>query len=442
MPSASSSSNIKPITTNRNTNAFASGNNNNTTRVAASTLLKKSGSSIYHREDSLWTRVVPKISKPSKSSTMSAASSDSGGNNNANAKKQSQDSRDSHLAKLMDMFPNKSAEDITAVLVASGWDLLVAEEHLIEGMAGEGGDDLEPAPKKRKLVKITKRRESKEFDKEEDEVKKGASSASASGRSSKLVRKGSAKKMSRREDDSDEYGGSDDDGGYSDSGSEGRYEERDNTLLLEFFNNVSIKELMDTLVCAEDQDLFIVDQRPFSDADDLRTKLQSQKRKKLGNLITRYEEIMEGYQQVDGIIRQCEEVGDKIMKVVKTWSSSATTTTTSPSNSKPTTPNVFTTANASPVGSKVASPSSATAGVIDIDAASDEVETGQLSFTQFDPSAVSQVSKFFGKDYEMCITKQPAIMSEDVQLKGYQLLGVSWLNLLYRKKCGAILADE
>lgn len=40
------------------------------------------------------------------------------------------------------------------------------------------------------------------------------------------------------------------------------------------------------------------------------------------------------------------------------------------------------------------------------------------------------------------MTKAPALLANGVQLKDYQLLGVSWLNLLKRKGLSCILADE
>lgn len=40
------------------------------------------------------------------------------------------------------------------------------------------------------------------------------------------------------------------------------------------------------------------------------------------------------------------------------------------------------------------------------------------------------------------ILKQPALLSPNVQLKEYQMVGINWLNLLYRKAHNAILADE
>lgn len=43
---------------------------------------------------------------------------------------------------------------------------------------------------------------------------------------------------------------------------------------------------------------------------------------------------------------------------------------------------------------------------------------------------------------ELPITKKPALMSEEIQLKSYQLVGLNWMNLLHSKGYSGILADD
>lgn len=38
--------------------------------------------------------------------------------------------------------------------------------------------------------------------------------------------------------------------------------------------------------------------------------------------------------------------------------------------------------------------------------------------------------------------EQPKTLKEGIKLKSYQMLGVNWINLLYKKKISCILADE
>jgi SWI/SNF-related matrix-associated actin-dependent regulator 1 of chromatin subfamily A len=40
------------------------------------------------------------------------------------------------------------------------------------------------------------------------------------------------------------------------------------------------------------------------------------------------------------------------------------------------------------------------------------------------------------------ISSQPSTIAEGIMLKDYQLLGINWLFLLYKKKHSCILADE
>lgn len=44
--------------------------------------------------------------------------------------------------------------------------------------------------------------------------------------------------------------------------------------------------------------------------------------------------------------------------------------------------------------------------------------------------------------FEDYLYEQPKMLSKDLKLKAYQMLGVNWLNLLYRKGISCILADE
>ncbi|KAF6761207.1 P-loop containing nucleoside triphosphate hydrolase protein [Ephemerocybe angulata] len=64
----------------------------------------------------------------------------------------------------------------------------------------------------------------------------------------------------------------------------------------------------------------------------------------------------------------------------------------------------------------------------------EEVEDGALS--------LHSLAKRKDKKNKGFLTKQPLLLADKVVLKDYQLLGVNWLNLLYRRKLSCILADE
>lgn len=112
--------------------------------------------------------------------------------------------------------------------------------------------------------------------------------------------------------------------------------------------------------------------------------------------------IFKGYGEVDSILEDCERIGATLRVAIAAW-----TTPSSPGKGK--------------------------AKEIDLPP-SDEVEDGALSLRSIAP-----LKEHKPKDY---ISTQPSLLSDTVQLKEYQLLGVNWLNLLYRSNLSCILADE
>lgn len=98
--------------------------------------------------------------------------------------------------------------------------------------------------------------------------------------------------------------------------------------------------------------------------------------------------IFRGYGAVDSVLEECESIGAELRKTIDTWTDS------SPSN----------------------------------------VDDGALSLT-----TIEEKKEFKPKGYML---HQPSLMAEGIQLKDYQLVGVNWLHLLYRKGYSCILADE
>jgi SWI/SNF-related matrix-associated actin-dependent regulator 1 of chromatin subfamily A len=162
--------------------------------------------------------------------------------------------------------------------------------------------------------------------------------------------------------------------------------------------------------CSPEQANAIIRLRPFASADDLNIKL-GQGRKKMGptgispRMFEDCQAIFEGYGEVDSILEDCEQIGADLRAAIATW----TTTPAEAGKGK---------AKEEEVLSSLA----------------DGVEDGALSFVSFSPSRNQKP-----KDY---LLTQPTLLSETVQLKDYQLLGVNWLHLLYRSNLSCILADE
>lgn len=142
--------------------------------------------------------------------------------------------------------------------------------------------------------------------------------------------------------------------------------------------------------------------------DDLNAKL-GQGKKKAGpagispRLFEECIEIFRGYGAVDSILEECESIGAHLRASIASWST-------------PT-------------------PSDKGKGKIDpLTALSDDVQDGSISLR-----TITNIKQQKSQDH---LTKQPSYLSTDVKLKEYQLLGVNWLNLLYRNNLSCILADE
>jgi SWI/SNF-related matrix-associated actin-dependent regulator 1 of chromatin subfamily A len=135
--------------------------------------------------------------------------------------------------------------------------------------------------------------------------------------------------------------------------------------------------------------------RPFESVDDLNTKLQ-QGKKKAGpagissRMFSECVNVFSGYGAVDDVLADCERIGAQLRKIIVSWTSST----------------------------------------------SDDRDENDGAISLI---AISAPTNNASKD---CLVKQPSLLSQNIQLKDYQLSGVSWLRLLYRKQLSCILADE
>lgn len=174
----------------------------------------------------------------------------------------------------------------------------------------------------------------------------------------------------------------------------------------EYFNQANADAIQELTGCTPEQAQKIIELRPYSSIADLNTKL-NQGKKKAGpsgispRMFEDCQEILQGYDTVDGILEECERIGSTLRAAIATW-----TTEDSLSKGK----------------GKEAS------------LALDQIEEGSLSLRALKISN-DAASKGF-------ISSQPSMIAEGITLKDYQLLGINWLFLLYRKKHSCILADE
>ena len=195
--------------------------------------------------------------------------------------------------------------------------------------------------------------------------------------------------------------------------------------IIEFLNQASKRDLIEiSNVTPEISDL-IVSKRPYSsiyavsednfESYGLESNEGSKKRKgqkkTLGQKIVENTEFsLRGYKAVDSLVRQCSEYGDLIFKQMERWG-------------------VRTGSNEGELDLVDVEPSQQSSGIKDVEAdlEDDEDEIKVLS------------RRTNGLPY---ISKMPAILSEEIDLKDYQVVGINWLNLLYRYNLSCILADD
>ncbi|KDR75850.1 hypothetical protein GALMADRAFT_248579 [Galerina marginata CBS 339.88] len=165
---------------------------------------------------------------------------------------------------------------------------------------------------------------------------------------------------------------------------------------LEYLNSSGVDALQELTGCSPEQAQAIIDLRPFDSPEDVRNRL-SQGKKKTGptglspRMFEDCTEILKEYGSVDSVLGNCEKIGATLRATISSW------TTTKSENGENT-------------------------------------EEGTLSLLSLAPLKSRKAQNY--------LTSQPKLLPETVSLKEYQLLGVNWLNLLYRSNLSCILADE
>ncbi|KAJ3169478.1 hypothetical protein HDU88_000668 [Geranomyces variabilis] len=184
---------------------------------------------------------------------------------------------------------------------------------------------------------------------------------------------------------------------------------------LEFFNTAEPSQMSEALTCSPQQGALIVSFRPFESFSHLEDKLTGIKGQRgLASLPARYQEVLEGYGEVDHLISQCEKFGDDVIGVLRSWTSK------------------------DPSALKAAKP----------DFASDE--RAEINLTHVDDDVLAEDAPAEGSaDVDIgsggkhrCLRRQPSVVNPALPLKSYQLVGISWLYMLHSKGLGGILADE
>ncbi|KIM40085.1 hypothetical protein M413DRAFT_28618 [Hebeloma cylindrosporum] len=210
----------------------------------------------------------------------------------------------------------------------------------------------------------------------------------------KVPQRKRAKKLVIQSDDESDFVDSADDDRDAERGhlEEATYEMR----ALEYLNCSPLEALQELTGCTAEQGQTLISLRPFESGDDIRSKL-GQGKKKAGptgispRMLEDCVQILKGYGSVDSILESCEKIGSSLRATISSWTTSKGPTV-------------------------------------------EAVEDGAISLL-----SLTSLKKSKGQNY---LTSQPKLLSQNVLLKEYQLLGVNWLNLLYRRNLSCILADE
>ncbi|KAK3838992.1 MAG: SNF2 family DNA-dependent ATPase, partial [Linnemannia gamsii] len=213
---------------------------------------------------------------------------------------------------------------------------------------------------------------------------------------------------------SDDSGDSFDEGGRSTYYAQDRKEER----ALEFFNEATMLELQELSGCSKTQATGVIALRPFDNFDQMCVLLR--KTKGVGErIVNSYLTTTDAIRAVDNMLKTVDRVREDLVGTLSVWCGDE--------NGK-----LFESGTNS---NKV---TEGAAGKADGEEEDDEPGMGLLN-VDVDRASTTPEGRVAMKHF---IRRQPKNMAPGFQLKGYQLLGINWLALLWRKKLSGILADE
>ncbi|KAG8751888.1 hypothetical protein FRC12_012223 [Ceratobasidium sp. 428] len=173
---------------------------------------------------------------------------------------------------------------------------------------------------------------------------------------------------------------------------------------LGWFNEASEDALVEVTACTQSQAKIITSLRPFADIPSLKRALKRTKGV-TQRFYDEYLNMQRGYSDVDSVLGEFESIGRELAAIVGEWGADA---------------------NGLNGGE---------------DGGLHLVTVPTLSQQQ--PSSLSSTdSPERRKALSYLIPTQPRLLASGVVLKDYQLFGISWLNLLYKKGLSCILADE
>ncbi|KAL9614663.1 MAG: hypothetical protein Q9167_000868 [Letrouitia subvulpina] len=191
--------------------------------------------------------------------------------------------------------------------------------------------------------------------------------------------------------------------------------------VLGFLNSCDVKDLVDIAGVSETVATTLLSQKPFRTLEGARKvsighkadKKRSAKKPVGDKIVDKCLDMWSGYEAVDELVEHCERLGKLVANEINTWGV-----------------NVY--------GS---------------------TKDGELELVSFDPKHVAETTirdsgigtptsgNSSGDDEEgngtgKSFIPQPSLLGKEVVLKDYQIVGVNWLSLLFKKKLSCILADD
>lgn len=185
--------------------------------------------------------------------------------------------------------------------------------------------------------------------------------------------------------------------------------------VLEFFNKCSAADLVDTASTSKELAQFFVSQRPFKSLDVV-TELQDpslkptkgrRKTVPVGErIVEKVEAMLESYDAVDFLVQRCQNLAKPLANEMKRW------------------------------GINMHGSQDGELEMVSLHEVSKSHDSGiGTPVSDEDPDNVRQPGS-------RNLIGQPSLMAPDIQMKDYQIAGVNWLNLLYKRNLSCILADD
>jgi SWI/SNF-related matrix-associated actin-dependent regulator of chromatin subfamily A containing DEAD/H box 1 len=204
----------------------------------------------------------------------------------------------------------------------------------------------------------------------------------------------------------------------SDEAADGGSSSEDENLqasLLSYFNKCSAADLADIAAITAETAAYLLSQRPFKSLNAVRSvpaengkplKAKSRARPIGERIVDKCGDMLNGYEAVDSLVKQCKEAGKPLAAEMKTW------------------------------------------GLDIFGAKEGELDLVTLKDTQSNHDSgigtpLSDINEDMPeKKRRSNFVSQPSTMNNERRMKEYQVVGINWLNLLFKNRLSGILADD